>query len=157
MGAVSYIYPTKEVKEKLKDVIDVSTYGGGYFDYWGSTFKLSLEDAKIVINFDHLGYYLSEDAYNGWHKDDNIRAVLDNNFSGVFSQWSGNSDRRDINYLIIDNEVIAIGRNGEICWVNDQSANLSIEELKEKCHGHNKYFFDFDWEIPRSFLKDGTT
>lgn len=152
MGAVSYLYATKEVKEKLKDIIDVSNYGGGYFDQWGSSFKLSIENGKIVINFEGLGEYLSVDALGGWYNDYKIRPVLDREFNGVFSQWSSTKDDRDINYLIIENEVIAIGRNGEICWLNEQSKDLNIDELTKLCNSKNNDFFDFDWEIPKYFL-----
>ena len=65
MGAVSYLCATKEVTKKVEEYINITEFNGGYFDKWGSSFELTLENDKIVLNLSSLGSYLSETAYNG--------------------------------------------------------------------------------------------
>ena len=153
MGAVSYLCVTKEVTKKVEEYINITEFSGGYFDKWGSSFELTLENDKIVLNLSSLGGCLSETAYNGWQNDEVIRSVLDGNYNGVFSQWHDEYPNvEDINYLIIKNEVIAIGQSGMIYWVSEKYENYSIEELKASCYHSNEWFFDYNWEIPTSYI-----
>lgn len=155
MGAVSSLQPSQRVQEEVP--VNHLLFGGGYLDDWGSAYSIEREDdGRLMLKFDFLGGYLSENCKPSWEEDRVIKAVRENRWSGVFSLWAMDrkqidSERKgevyDLDYGFINNELMFVSQNGIVFWKSEAFMG-TIDELVVACKEVDKYFFDYDWTTP---------
>lgn len=154
MGAVSTLTIDQRVLEEVP--INHNLFGGGYMDYWGSSYRVSrVSDGRLMLKFDSVGGYLSENAYDGWENDSVIKSIREEKFSGVFSQWA--LDRintikpetrcYDLDYGFINNELMFVSQNGIVFWKAPGYLG-GVTDLVDECVKANPYFFDYEWTKP---------
>jgi hypothetical protein len=137
MGAVSYIRIDKNSSEGLPDL---SRFGGGYLDNWGSSFVIKKDDeGRLLLSLETLGDYLHQSARNGWENDSELKAIQEKTFNGAVMQW-GNANDHDIQYHFHNNELIGIGHAGILIWSKDN--HETIEQYVELCHSYDRCFFE---------------
>lgn len=154
MGAVSNI-DLSEVAKKDFQFLDTDYFDGGYIDQWGSYFIIDkVEDGRYMMSLKQLGGYLHETALGGWENDYVLKSVNEGTYSGSIFQWGrGNPPTRyiDIEYLIINNELIGISQGGILFWVKDKDE--SVEDLSKRCLEIDSDFFCYG-EKPKRFATE---
>lgn len=137
MGAVSYIRIDKNSSEGLPDL---SRFGGGYLDNWGSSFVIKKDvDGRLMLSLESLGDYLDPNARGGWENDSELKAVQNKTFIGTVLQW-GADQAQDIQYHFHNNELIGIGHAGILLWSKD--IYETIEQYLDLCFSYSKCFFE---------------
>lgn len=142
MGAVSYINHDQQV---IKHVgIDLSIYSGGYIDKWGSSFKLSLENGRVMFSLDQLGGCLSE---SGWKDDSTLKEITEGTFTDGLFQWNMvNSDDPQMEYVIVNNELLALVQCGVVLW--KAKSVKSVTALTRQCLKYSSGFFTYFKRTP---------